>query len=89
MHENLQNMTHAMRNKGLLATDDVNDLVPLFMCSVDSIKCAYSECCNCSRTEFSFSRLASKAEVNFPQWETGKKTYTQNGQEKEATVTAK
>jgi len=89
MHENLQNMTHAMRNKGLLPVDDVNDLVPLFMCSVDSIECAYSECGKCSQSEFTFSRFASEAEINFPQWETGKKTYTQNGQEKQATVTAK
>jgi len=89
MHENLHNMTHALRSKGLLAIDDVNDLVPLFMCSVDSIECAYSECSKCSNTVFRFSRSVTEAEINFPQWETRKKTYEQNGQVKEATVTAK
>jgi len=46
MHENPLNIEHAMRNKGLLATDDTSNLVQLFMCSVDSMECAYSEAAN-------------------------------------------
>lgn len=55
VHENLKNMVHAMRTKGLLVVDDWNDLVPLFMCSVDSVDCAYSECSKCSQSEFRFT----------------------------------
>ena len=89
MHENVRNLVNAMKNKGVLETSDLNLLVKSFMCSVDCIECAYGECVSCQTPEFRFSRLMTDDEICFWQWESGRKRYTQNGEEKEVKITVK
>jgi len=89
IHENVRHLVSALKNNNILETIDLKVLVAPFMCSDNSIECAYGECDKCKTPAFSFSRLVTDDTISFWRWETGTKTYTQNEQQKQVKITVK
>ena len=90
LHENIRYLVKAMKVVRLISCTDAEYLVSKFMCSTDSMACAYNECSCCSQSRFQFERLVDDTDsVSFFQWESTKKSYVKDGAAKEVKVTVK